>query len=459
MVSVRRPPVTFLLLATVLVGADALAVVRMTGDLPRRADLGFRVRTLGQGLLVREVAAGSAAARAGLRVEDLLVAIQGRAVGPAHVGLDLLRRLKGGARATLLVEREGQRLDVSFTPPPLALEELPGVETVYGVVDTPDGSRLRTVVTRPVGVAGRLGAIFLTQWVSCDGVEPLDAGAWGDLLRGIVTRSGAAFVRVDRSSGGDSEGPGCHELDYDTEVAQYGHAFDRVTQAEGIDPARVVVFGMSLGSTTAPLLAQNRRVAGVVVSGGGALTYFERMVAFDRLGYERGGVDVGKIDALMRESTAFHAEYLLRGRTPAQIAAERPELAGVWGRIRGTGDGVHYGRPYAWHQQAARTDLLAAWAKVHAPVLVVYGEYDQFEPPHAHRAIGEVVNGLRPGTASVVQVPRMNHFYRVFATPRDAAEDEPGYDAPELALRPILDWLRETVGVGPVGGSRVGGSR
>jgi pimeloyl-ACP methyl ester carboxylesterase len=302
------------------------------------------------------------------------------------------------------------------------------------------------VVTRPAGVSGALPAIFLTQWVSCDGIEPLGGDAWNQVLRGLITRSRAVFLRVDRAGGGDSQGAACHELDYDTEVAHYRHALETLLRDPGIDPDRVVVFGMSLGSTTAPLVAQGRKVAGVIASGGGAHTFYERMLAFDRLGFERGGATAAEIDGLLRRSAELHVEYLLRGRTPAEIAAARPDLGAHWARIRGTSAHDHYGRPFAWHRQAARRDFAAAWAALDAPVLVVYGEYDQFEPPAAHRAIGQIVERVRPGRARVVEVPRMNHFYRVFADPGTAAEDEPGHDAPELALTPMLAWLRERFG-------------
>jgi hypothetical protein len=42
--------------------------------------------------------------------------------------------------------------------------------------------------------------------------------------------------------------------------------------------------------------------------------------------------------------------------------------------MRGTGDGVHHGRPYAYHRQLARRDLLGAWADLAAPVLVLHAE-------------------------------------------------------------------------------------
>jgi len=303
-----RHPVRVLVTALVFLvlgaapGSPLAAEVRVEGDLPRRADAGFGLRAVDGALVVRRLVADSAAARAGLREGDRLLAVDGRSVASPSEGIERVRSLDGGRAATLSVGRESGTAEIRFTPPPLPYEELTGVDTTYGVVTTPDGARLRSVVTRPRGAAGPLPAIFLLQWVSCDGIEPLGADAFEQVVRAVAERSGAVLLRVDRSSGGDSEGPGCHQLDYETELAHYRHAFDALTAQPGIDRRRIVVFGMSLGSTTAPLLAAEREVAGVVVSGGGALTYFERLLAFDRLGFELGGTPPAEIDARLRRA-------------------------------------------------------------------------------------------------------------------------------------------------------------
>ena len=326
------------------------------------------------------------------------------------------------------------------------LQALPGLETEYGHVRTSEGTRLRTILTRPTGAEGRLPAVFLTQWVSCGSLD-FDAGKPG-LLRDLAEQSGMVLIRVERSGTGDSEGPGCSALDYDTEVRHYREAFDRIARHSWVDPDRIVIFGSSLGATTAPQVAEGKKVAGIVAQGGGALTYVERMIAFDRLYLERSGkYRADQIHEEMLRRIPFHIEYLLGQKTPEQIARDRPDLADVWKSIRGGPEAPpHYGRPYAWHWQAAKKDFLEAWSKVSAPVLVIYGEYDQFEPRHGHKLIVDTINASRPGTASFIEVPRADHDIELYASPEDAY----AYRNPEvrrdLFVRPMLDWIRQVTG-------------
>lgn len=322
-----------------------------------------------------------------------------------------------------------------------ALENTPGLETEYGVVTMADGVRLRSIVTRPEGSNARLPAVFFAQWVSCGSIEFRPDRP--NSLRDIAQRSGLALIRVERAGTGDSEGPACSALDYDTELAHYRAALDQLSRHRWIDPDRIVIYGSSLGSTTAPLIAEGRRIAGIVVQGGGALTYLERMIQFDRINLERSGkVPPDRIHAEMLKRIAFQQRYLIGRRTPAQIAAGHPELAGVWETLLGTEPGSHYGRPFAWHWQAAEKDFLAAWTRIKAPVMVVYGEYDQFETRHGHRLIVDTVNALRPGSATWLEIAGGSHDLEIFPSTIAAYRDEGGRAAPERFTEPVMAWLK-----------------
>ena len=324
-----------------------------------------------------------------------------------------------------------------------ALVELPGRETEYGQVRTTEGFRLRSILTRPTGTTGRLPAIVLTQWVSCGSLD--FTADRQNQLRQIADRSGAVLVRIERSGTGDSEGPPCSALDYDTEVRHYREAFDQVSSHPWVDPQRIIIFGSSLGATTAPLVAEGKPVAGIVVQGGGALTHLERMIHFDRIYLERSGkYSPAQVHEEMSRRIPFHVEYLMRGKTPEQIEKERPELKGVWATIRGGAEAPpHYGRPYAWHQQAAKRDFLEAWTKVQAPVLVLYGGYDQFETRHGHKLIVDTVNRLRPGTATFIELPGGDHELELYRSAEDAYAYREGRVDHDAFIVPLLDWLRK----------------
>ena len=84
-----------------------------------------------------------------------------------------------------------------------------------------------------------------------------------------------------------------------------------------VDPDRIIIYGSSLGSTTAPLVAQGKKVAGIAVQGGGAVTYLERMINFDRLYLERSGkYRPDQIHEEMIRRIPFHVEYLVNRKTP-----------------------------------------------------------------------------------------------------------------------------------------------
>jgi pimeloyl-ACP methyl ester carboxylesterase len=443
-------PLALLTLAALTFEVQAAHYVE--GNLPRQADLGFRGEARNGRIVVSGLAAGSAAARAGLHDGDELVAVDGRPFRRPYELQAALVALDGGVRTELEVRRGATTRRIAFSPPPLAFEDLAGVDSYYGVVDTTDGSRLRAIVTRPIGSSGRLPVIFFTQWVSCGSLEFSRGGLSLQYLKVLAQRSGGALIRVERSGSGDSVGPACHELDYDTEIRHYREALaTTLGRYQWLDPARVVIFGSSLGGTVAPFVAQGFDVAAVMIQGSGAVTYLERMINFDRQQLERTGVPVTEIHDRMLRQAAFHVEYLVKGRSPDDIANDGPEMAAARSAIRGLGDGEHYGRPYSWHQQAARHDFLAAWDALDAPVLVVYGSFDQFETRHGHELIADTVNRHHPGLATFTEIPHMDHDGETYDTIEDAYAwrnpvSGPAETAHHLVSGPMLRWLRDVAG-------------
>ncbi len=325
-------------------------------------------------------------------------------------------------------------------------EQIDGVKTHYGSVEVEPGVRLRSFVSHKLGVEQPLNPLLFTQWVSCDSVElrPGDGGFLGALAR----ESNLALIRVERAGTGDSQGPACNELDYETEVAHYTEAFAQLLEDKRIDNSKVYILGMSLGSTTAPLVAERLQSKGynieaVMVQGGGALTHLERMINFDRIYLERRPNDVARADIhkQMNLRIAFHTDYLVKDRHPDEIAKDSDAMREIRNDIRGMSATDHYGRPFAWHQQAAQQNFLAAWDSLNAKVLVIYNEYEQFEILHGHKLIVDTVNARNPGTAQLIVQPQLGHSSWYYESKQDAYADVNGERRTDITAQALLRWL------------------
>jgi len=326
-----------------------------------------------------------------------------------------------------------------------APEKHPGVVVEYGELAVGQGVRLRTILTKPPGQPRPPVVVFI-QWLSCDTVEisPDRNDGWTLMLRGLVRRSGWAVMRIDKRGVGDSEGGPCSALDYDTELLDHRAALAMLKQRSDVDTQQIVVFGASMGSHFAPQVAAGQDgVVGVLTWGGGAKTWFERMLTFDRHALELGGTRPAETNARMKRHASFHARYLLEGLSPPEILKAEPAFADVWAEIVGASRDAHYGRPFAFHHQAQRADWTRAWAAVSVPVLVVMGEYDWFEDREAHETIVSTVNRRQRGLARLEILPRMDHHFALFETPEAAFQDKSGKNDSEPFLKLVLPWLKE----------------
>jgi pimeloyl-ACP methyl ester carboxylesterase len=328
------------------------------------------------------------------------------------------------------------------------------VEVALAAVSDARGERLRTLVTVPRAKEGRSGtssaasaakggklpAIFVVGWLSCDSVE-LKAGARDGvsrLLLQVIEESGALVMRVDKPGVGESEG-NCAETDFDTELSGYRAAFAALRAHPRVDTARIVMLGISNGGGFSPLVADSTRVAGYVSVGGWSKTWFEHMIELERRRLALEGRPPGTATAELKQLAQFHAAYLLDQRTPAQVIAAHPELQPVW-----YDEPEHqYGRPAAFYHQLQALDLAAAWSRVDARALIVWGEYDWIMSHDDQTMIVDLVNARRPGSARLLAVPAMDHSFSTHPSAKAAYDRMGAGDYPTVAAAEILRFIRE----------------
>lgn len=164
-------------------------------------------------------------------------------------------------------------------------EHFQNAEVLYGWVQDSRGQRLRTFITRPNHATGKVPVIFFVGWLSCDSVEYLDADTkdgFGIFLRRMIDQSGYATVRIDKPGVGESQGE-CSKADFTEELSGYQSAFDEMLKYDFIDPASILMVGLSNGGGTAVLVPRQHPVRGYVAAGSWGRTWYEHMLELERL--------------------------------------------------------------------------------------------------------------------------------------------------------------------------------
>jgi pimeloyl-ACP methyl ester carboxylesterase len=320
-----------------------------------------------------------------------------------------------------------------------SVERFQNVSLELGSVRDWKGQRLRTLVTVP-HAAGKLPAVFVAGWLSCDSVEVSSDAKDGvsRLLIQLIEETRAIVMRMDKPGVGDSEG-NCKETDFDTELSGYRAAFAALKSHARADPSRIVIVGISNGGGFSPLVAQGTRVAGYVSIGGWSKTWFEHMIELERRRLALEGRPPAAINAEMKSLAEFHAAYLFERRTPAEVAVARKHLATVW-----YDEPAHqYGRPAAFYHQLQSLDLSSAWAAVDAPTLVVWGEYDWIMSREDQVQIVDLVNSRAPGRARLLTVPAMDHSFSTHPNPKAAYQRMGSGEYPTAAAAEILRFVQE----------------
>jgi len=418
------------------------------------ADQLARRGTLGAGL--REPAAGragseivsiqpdSAAARAGLRVGDRVLRIDQTLLTDEIARQTALAELRAGRRVALqVVTQDGSVSAREITPEEVPREQVPGLELEYGSAVTDAGHRVRTILSRPAAAGSPLPAVVVVGWLSCDSVEapfgPRDGFA--ELIRRVMTQSGAAVMRVDKPGVGDSEGVACADLDFHAELAAYRAAFRSATAHPWVDAKRIVLFGLSNGGGIAPLVSEERPIAGYIVAGGWARTWFEHMMFTLRVEEGLRERSPAEISDRMRGYAELYTLYLIEKLTPAEAIRQRPHLAALW-----SGSGRHqYGRPAAFYQQLQALNLEREWSEVSVPVLALHGGHDRLMSREDHALIVDLVNRRRAGLARLVEYPRMDHgFYLHDSMAQSFRDYRSGTFNDEVATMTV-EWLKATL--------------
>ena len=402
----------------------------------------FRLQPGSPGTVVREVQEGSPLAKAGISIGDIILKVNETTVLSDENFTSITYGLKAGKPVDLLIRRDAEILNKSVRLEALGKEEHEGLDTYYEEVVSDYGIVQRVIITKPKNDNKPQPAIFLVQGLSCSSIEKYSGrgGNWPNQINDIVEKSGMVVARVEKPGVGDSNGD-CANTDFLTELEGYKAAIRFLKKKGYVDTTKIVVYGASMGSALAPLLANEFGLAGVISDGTFFKTWFEHMLEIERRIRQMSGDDESTIVRKMNQAyIPLYYGMLMEGKTYGQVIAEQPALA----QYNYHGPEHMYGRPTSYFQQLQMFDLAGEWQQLKVPVRILYGSNDWIMSEFDNQMIMSVLDRAGHEDHELVIYPGLDHWNTIHTSAKNSFEGKPGQWDPKVPEL-IIGWAKEMV--------------
>lgn len=395
------------------------------------------------GAVIQSIIANSSLEKAGFRPQDRILKIDDVLVSSDEVWTELSYGIRAGTPIKIQALRGGQSIQLSVSLPAIEKEQHPGIDTFYEAVTSTYGLAQRTIITKPKR-QGRQPAIILIGGLSCSSIEtyPGRNSNWARVLRDLVEKSDMVVMRVEKPGVGDSEGD-CSRSDFKTDVAGFKAAIRSLKSKPYVDPDRIIVYGSSMGSALAPVLANEFDLAGIISDGTFFKTWYEHMLEIERRILQFKGLSETEIAKQMNKYyIPLYYGMLVQKKTYQQVVDEYPALA----EYNYHSPAHMYGRPVAYYHQLQDFDLAGAWEKVKVPVRIMRGTNDWIMSSFDNKIIIDVLKRNGHQDHVLYEYPGLDHWNTIHKTAKDSFEGNPGKWEENISMQ-LVNWAREIAGL------------
>ncbi len=414
-------------------------------ELKRRASWEASISYSGSyGAKVSEVQKNSPLDRAGIRVDDLILKVGDKLVMSGELWTSITYGIRANEPTKLLIRRGNETFTRDIRLNELGQETHSDHDILYEQVTSDAGLTQRTIITKPKNSSGRLPAVLLLQGLSCSTIEnhPGRMNNWVRMINSVVENTGMVVMRIEKPGVGDSEGD-CASTDFLTELEGYRAAARALKAKEYVDPNKIIVYGSSMGSALAPLIANEFGFAGVISDGTFFKTWFEHMLEIERRILRMKGNDQSSIVKLMNEAyIPLYYGMLIQKKSYKEVIEEFPAIKSL---------NYHspehmYGRPMVYYQQLQDFDLAGEWEKIKVPVRILYGMNDWIMSEFDNDMIIQVLEKAGHEDHQLVKYPGLDHWNTLHESPDNSFNGVPGKWDPKMQEL-VVNWAKELVGM------------
>lgn len=397
------------------------------------------------GATIMEMDKNSPLEKAGFMTNDMIIEVDGTLVASDEIWTEISYGLRANRPTKIKALRNENVVEKTILFNPREKEKHSGLDTFYEEVTSNRGITQRIIITKPKK-QGRQPAVVLIGGLSCSSIEtyPGRSGNWVQTIKDLVEKSGMVVMRIEKPGVGDSEGD-CGESDFLTDLEGYRAAIRNLKSKSYVDPSRIVVYGSSMGSALAPLLANEFDLVGVISDGTFFKTWFEHMLEIERrLLQFKGNTESQIVEKMNKYYFPLYYGMLIEKKTYQEVVDAYPALSDY-----NYHSAAHmYGRPVQYYQQLQDFDLAGQWEKLKVPVRILRGTNDWIMSSFDNKMIIEVLERNGHQDHILHEYPGLDHWNTIHESPKNSFEGKPGkWD--EGTVNIIIEWAQEMAGLKP----------
>jgi pimeloyl-ACP methyl ester carboxylesterase len=374
-----------------------------------------------KGAVIISALPNTTAASLGLLPNDIVTQVNGQVISkPSDLGL-AAKILRADDDITLTLIRKGALLTVNGKVKERPRETSPNAEVIYGEFKYKEGY-VRTIYKT---LKGRqpLGTVFFLQGLPCysmDNFQPLDKTK--QALDAMVER-GFAVYRMEKGDMGDNMGtPPCETMGYHEELAMYEAGYRHLLTLKAVDTTKILLFGHSMGGTTAPLLAEKFQPRGVVVYGTGFKPWAEYLCDAYLIQPQYYGEDLAELRPQLEAYKPYLYEFFY-GNKPLDDILKQPMGRRAMQEILGYNPLTKQaasGRSPQTFKELNQAPVAKAWGNVENDVLAIYGECDiNANNAEDMQKLIAYINQKRPGKGTFWLAKGTSHTFEEVGTMDD----------------------------------------
>ncbi len=394
-------------------------VVGQTIDLPRKVQLGAQVETTPQGVQVKKVVRATAA-NVKLKAEDIILEINRQPITDLSTLQAFLDQQDSGTPANFLVLRGTKKMKLQGTFEGRPLETSAHAEVIYDQAPFREG-QLRVIINKP-RKSEKMPALLFIPGYTCSSIDNLSDNHPYKRIIDAYAQAGFVTLRVEKSGLGDSRNtPACESCDLLDEIENFQMGLDKLKSLAFVDTNKIIIFGHSMGGVIAPALSAKNQVAGVIVYGTTAKSWFEYQIEMYRTQNLLAGMEPLEYEQSIVDQYELNYRYFVQKEALSELA-KNPLFDSIL-RTQWAYDGAGkiISRNAEYWKQIQDLPHLLHWKNTTAQVLVQFGESDfQAFSQADHEQIVRTVNYYHPGNALLMCYPLTDHYFAKSGTMQEA---------------------------------------